>query len=158
MADPLSVGASIVGILSAAGKISELLEAVISSAKEAPQFIANLKFEVDDVRAAFWSFKGLIALLETAPSHRTALVPLDQLVITLTETVITFSKLADTINPLIVPEGQKIPLRTRLKWTRAEGNCKNLMEKLQRLKTSVSLMLNILQWCVISKAHLLEAR
>jgi hypothetical protein len=72
--DPLSVAASIVGILAAAGKISELLHTVVISAKEAPQIVTALMFEVDDVRSAFASLQSLLVDLSSAPPRRTAMV------------------------------------------------------------------------------------
>jgi hypothetical protein len=146
--DPLSVTASIVGILAAAGKISELLHIVLSSAKEAPKIVTALVSEIEDVRSAFSSLQDLLANLSSAPPRRTALIQVDRLIVTLTETVLTFSELETIVIPLAVPKGQKFPLRTRLKWTRVEGDCARMVEKLQRHKASVSLMLNVLQWCV----------
>ena len=151
--DPLSVAASIVGILAAAGKISELLHCVVSSAKVAPQVITALAFEVDDVRAAVSSLQGLLMHhLISAPSRRTKLIQLDRLIITLTEMVLTFSELEAAVSPMVVPEGEKSPLKTRLRWTRIESDCSKKVEKLQRHKASVSLMLNILQWYVTLRA------
>lgn len=147
--DPLSVTASIVGILAAAGKISELLHTVISSAKEAPQVVTALVFEIKDVQAAFSSLQGLLADISSAPPRRAALIQVDRLIVTLTETVLTFSELEAFVAPLVVPQGQKFSIKTRLKWTRVEAGCEKLVGKLQRHKASVSLMLNILQWYVI---------
>jgi hypothetical protein len=63
--------------------------------------------------------------------------------------VLTFSELETVVTPLVVSKGQKYPLRTRLKWTRVEQNCERMVAKLQRHKSSVSLMLNVLQWYVV---------
>ena len=150
--DPLSVTASIVGILAAAGKISELLHTVVISAKEAPQIVTALMFEVDDVRSAFASLQSLLVDLSSAPPRRTAMVQVDRLIVTLTETVLTFSELETVVTPLVVSKGQKYPLRTRLKWTRVEQNCERMVAKLQRHKSSVSLMLNVLQWYVVHRS------
>lgn len=146
--DPLSVAASIVGILAAASKIYELLHTVVSSAKEAPHVVTALMVEVDHVRLAFESLQGLLLDLSSAPPRRTAMVQVDRLIVTLTETVLTFSELETVVAPLVVPQGQRFTLRTRLKWTRVEGDCVKMVEKLQRHKLSVSLMLNVFQWWV----------
>lgn len=146
--DPLSVTASIVGILAAAGKISELLHFVVSTAKEAPGVVTALIVEINDVRAAVQSLQGLLEDIPLAPPRRTALIQLDQLIVTLTESVLTFSELESIVAPLVVPKGETFTLRARLKWTRVESNCTRIVEKLQRHKTSISLMLNILQWYV----------
>jgi hypothetical protein len=153
--DPLSVAASIVGILAAAGKISELLHCVVSSAKDAPHVVTALAFEVDDVRTAVSALQGLLMHhLISAPSRRTKLIQLDRLIVTLTEMVLTFSELETAVSPMVVPEGGKTPLKTRLRWPRIESDCSKMVEKLQRHKASVSLMLNILQWYVTLLARI----
>jgi hypothetical protein len=144
--DPLSVTASIVGILTAAAKIGELLHVTISTAKDAPHVLTALACEVKEVQAALSSLQILLTDLSSTPTHRAALIQLDQLIVTLTESVLTFSELETAIAPFLTPRGTKVPLRTRLKWTRAESQCAKIVERLQRHKASISLMLNILQW------------
>jgi hypothetical protein len=144
--DPLSVTAGIIGILAAAGKVGELLHGTISTVKDAPRVLVALACEVQEVQAALSSLQSLLANLSSAPPHRAALIQLDQLIVTLTEAVLTFSELETTIAPFSVAQGAKLPLKSRLKWTRAESNCTKLVERLQRHKASISLMLNILQW------------
>jgi hypothetical protein len=144
--DPLSVAASIVGILAAAGKVSELLQAVIFTAKDAPQVVNALLCEVKEVQAALWSLQILLDDLSTSPPRRTALIQLDQLIATLTEAVLTFKQLESILEPMGVSGDQKFPLRTRLRWTRTGSTCLKIVDQLQRQKTSLSLMLNILQW------------
>ncbi|KAH8716779.1 hypothetical protein GQ44DRAFT_560180, partial [Phaeosphaeriaceae sp. PMI808] len=143
--DPLSVTASIVGILAAAGKIGELLNGTISTAKDAPQVLTTLACEVREVQAVLPSLQILLINLSSAQPHRAAMIQLDQLIVTLTEAALTMSDLEKGIAPFIVPPGSKVPVRVRLRWTRAEGNCTKIVERLQRHKASMSLMLNILQ-------------
>jgi hypothetical protein len=144
--DPLSVTAGIVGILAAAGKVGELLHGTISTTKDAPRVLIALACEVKEVQAALSSLQNLLSDLTSAPTHRTALIQLDQLIVTLTEAILTFSELETTIAPFSLPQGAKLPLKSRLKWTRAESSCVKFVERLQRHKASISLMLNILQW------------
>ncbi|PVI06946.1 hypothetical protein DM02DRAFT_649288 [Periconia macrospinosa] len=143
--DPLSVTASIVGILAASGKLSELLRSIISTAKDAPQVVTQLGCEINEVRAALSSLQTLLTDLSSAPPSRAALIQLDQLIVILTESVLTFSELEAIVSPLAASPGKKFSLINRLKWTRAEGNCLKMVERLQRHKASISLMLNILQ-------------
>jgi len=140
--------ASIVGILAAAGKLSETLGSVTSTVTNAPQTIAALTCEINEIQAALSSLQVLLADLSSAQPHRAALIQLDQLIATLTEAVLTFSELETIISPLASPSPEKFPLRTRLKWAYNEGTCLKIVEKLQRHKSSISLMLNILQWYV----------
>lgn len=144
--DPLSVTASIVGILAAAAKICESLYGTISTVKDAPLVLGVLYREVREFRAVLLILQTLLADLSSAPPHRTALVHIDHLIATFTECTLTFSELEVAITPYAALRAQKRPLQTRLKWTRAENGCMKLVERLQRHKATISLMLNILQW------------
>ncbi|KAL6705198.1 hypothetical protein ACN47E_007158 [Coniothyrium glycines] len=143
--DPLSVTASIVGILAAAGKIAELLHGTISTAKDAPRVVISLACEVQEVRTALSSLQILLADLSSSQTHRAALIQIDQLIVTLTDSVLTFSELETAIAPYIALQGAKVPLRARLKWVRAEDSCLKIVDRLQRHKATICLMLNILQ-------------
>jgi hypothetical protein len=144
--DPLSITASIVGILAAASKVGELLKATISTAKDAPRVLVALASEVQQVRAALSSLQTLLADLSSTQSHRAALIQIDQLIVTLTDSVLTFSELETAIAPFVALQSAKVPLKARLKWLWAEDSCNKIVDRLQRQKATISLMLNILQW------------
>ncbi|KAF2029560.1 hypothetical protein EK21DRAFT_24193, partial [Setomelanomma holmii] len=143
--DPLSITASIVGILAAAAKIVESLHSTISTAKDGPHVLIAIDTEVREMQAALSSLQFLLANLAAAPAHRAAMIQLNQLIITLTDTVLTFSDLDAAIAPFAGLRAAKVPAMQRLKWTQAEEKCLKIVERLQRHKTSISLMLNILQ-------------
>ncbi|KAF2105386.1 hypothetical protein BDV96DRAFT_375446 [Lophiotrema nucula] len=155
--DPLSITASIVGILAAAGKLSELLSSIISTTKDAPQVVSALVHEVKDIQAALSSLQVLLDDLSSSPKRRTALIQIDSLIVTFTESVVTFSELERIISPFAASTSGKLPLRTRLKWARAEGTCLKVAERLQRHKSSITLMLNILQCTTDAEADCSQA-
>lgn len=144
--DPLSITASIVGILAAAGKIGEILNSTISSAIDAPKVFSALRTENEEVRAALSSLYDLLQDLTVSPVHRTSMIQLEQLIATLTGTVLTFSELETLITPFMINDASKITVWMRMQWTRAESSCEKIVERLQRHKVYISLMLNILQW------------
>jgi hypothetical protein len=144
--DPLSVTASIVGILAAAAKIAESLQGMVSTAKNAPRVLVALDCEIREFQTALSSLQTLLADLSSIPTHRAALIQVEQLVVTLTEAVLTFSELDAAIAPFAALRGSKVPVAKRLRWTQAEGNCLKLVERIQRHKASISLMLHIFQW------------
>lgn len=144
--DPLSVTASIAGILTAAAKIGELLNVTISTAKNAPQVITALAYEVREVQAVLPSLQILLINLSSAQPHRAAMIQLKHLIITLTEAASTLAELDKAIAPFTMNPGSKTPIQRKLGWTRAESSCVKIVERLQRHKASMSLMLNILQW------------
>ncbi|KAI8397518.1 hypothetical protein FOFC_20790 [Fusarium oxysporum] len=50
MADPLSVAASVVGLLTAAAQVSKIIANVMNKARHAPGECGRIKAEVDDIR------------------------------------------------------------------------------------------------------------
>lgn len=144
--DPLSVAASIAGILGLAIKIGDVLQGVVFTARDAPRVLTSLVCEVQEVRAALSSLEILLAHLSSSQTHRAALIQIDQLITTLTDSVLTFSELETAIIPFDSLQGANMPLRARMRWVRAEDKCRMILERMQRHKATISLMLNILQW------------
>lgn len=144
--DPLSVTASIVGILGAAGKVAEVLGSVVTNIKDAPRVFTTITTEVNSLRIVLSSLQQFLVNLTSASPHRVALIQLDQLIVTLTDSVLTFSELETLITPLDVPPGCQFLLKDRLKWLMKESAILGISEKLQKHMSSLSLMLNILQW------------
>jgi len=139
--DPLSVAASIVGIQGAAGKVIEILGPVVSALKDAKS-PATIYSEVNNSRIILSALQTFLNNLNTASRKRTALIQIDQLVAVLTDGVILFSEL----EALVLPLGTSEHFRSRIQWARRERTFASLLSRLQGFKSSISLMLNILQW------------
>jgi len=144
--DPLSVIASVFGLLTAANKVSSMLFAIISSTKDAPQFVSHIISEVKEVEISLFAIYRLLQGISSAPRRRIALIQLDQLIATLTEAVLTFSELEALVTP--IAKQSKVSTTERLKWVLKEDTVSNIVQRLQRHKSSLSLMLNIVQWLV----------
>src|SRR5437762_8908402 len=144
--DPLSIMASVVGLLTATGKVSEILASIVSNLREAPRLAGSVLSEVNDFQRALASLYKFLIGVVSAPKHRAALIRPDQLIITLTEAVLTFLELEALITPLAVSTGSDFTLRSRIKWARKEETISRIVQRLQRYKSSLSLMLNIVQW------------
>src|SRR5689334_2412527 len=91
--DPLSVAASIIGILAAATKVVELLKPVISGVTEAPKNASVLCSRVENSRTVLAALQKLFNNLNATPRKRKELIPLDHLIIALTNGVLLFSEL-----------------------------------------------------------------
>src|SRR2546423_7396138 len=140
--DPLSAAASIVGILAAAGKVIEILGPVVAALKDASKSATTTYSEVNNSRIILSALQTLLNNLNTASRKRTALIPIDQLVAVLTDGVILFSELEALVLPLGTSSGH---VRSRIQWARREGTFASLISRLQSFKSSITLMLNILQ-------------
>ena len=142
--DPLSVTASVVGLLAATAKVSKLLSAFINGARKAPELAEKVLMEVSDVSAALTQLQTSILDLESANPSRKRMVMLDKVVVTLTNCVLIFSDLESMVCSLNVED----PNRSwaRVAWARQESRIATLLERLQGSKTSLTLMVSILTW------------
>ncbi|KAK4642554.1 hypothetical protein QC761_509920 [Podospora bellae-mahoneyi] len=147
MADPLSITASIVGIVAAASKVLSLLGDIT----DAPRSIADLLNEVYDLRLIFCNLQSFIDRTRQFDPSRLALIQLGDLVAILTRTVIAFSKLESIVRPLC--DREKLSTWQLLSWRWQQTAALRVLTQLQRHKISLSLMLQIYQ-CVTD----LEAR
>lgn len=77
--------------------------------------------------------------------ERAALIQIEDVVAVLTEVVLVFSRLQDIVDPFTRPLSR---LRKRMAWTWEQTECERLVSRLQQLKATLSLMLQIIQWSV----------
>ncbi|KAK1749688.1 hypothetical protein QBC47DRAFT_333265 [Echria macrotheca] len=148
--DPLSVVASIAGILSAAGAVTKVLAPYLAAARETPKLAVRVNSEVQSVTIILSSLQRFAQNLASVPLQRAALVQVDHVVAVLTDGVFIFSDLEDVVGSLS-PGGEfsvritRLALRSRLQWARKESEITSLLARLQAFKSSASLILNILQ-------------
>ncbi|KAH9210401.1 hypothetical protein DL95DRAFT_393528, partial [Leptodontidium sp. 2 PMI_412] len=77
--DPLSVTASIVGILTAATQVANLLGKI----KDAPKSISDVLTEVEDIKLIFSAFQVFIEKATRIRGGRSAMIQLDDIVVML---------------------------------------------------------------------------
>lgn len=132
--EPISVAASITGIIAAAGNVCNFLRDV----QTAPDFVAVVLTEIEHVKRVFRALKGLLDKVELR-GPRAALIQLDDLTAILTQTVLVFSKLQTLAAP-----SPHVP--SRLKWAAKESEINRLITQLQWNKSSLCLLLRIIEW------------
>ncbi|KAF5639683.1 camk camkl kin4 kinase [Fusarium sp. NRRL 52700] len=141
--DPLSVSASVVGLLGAGAQITSCLWTFATSTRDAPQLARHLVFEVADITAALGSLQAYVCGQAQAPSERGALILLEHVLTTLTGCVTTFSDLQSLMDQLnLSPDMGTID---KMKWARQESNIAAIVQRLQNHKSSLTLMLAVLQ-------------
>ncbi|RTE70512.1 hypothetical protein BHE90_015085 [Fusarium euwallaceae] len=147
MADPLSIAASIAGLLSTTGQIAKFLGPYVSAAKETPQITAHVYSEVQSTQVILAGLQGLTQNLGAVQARHAALIAVHQVVTILTDGVLLFSELEAVVRSLPPREGsdQRLPLRTRLLWARKESTFTPLLTRVQSFKSSMTLILMILQ-------------
>ena len=142
--DPISAAASVVGLLGAAAKVSEVLYKFIRNVKEAPTLARNVLIEVSDISACLNQLQlYLQGTLSTSTSHEQLLM-VEQLVVTLSNCVLVFSELEEMVDSLKPAE----PMQAwRLaQWLLKEQAISALLVRMQQSKLSLSVMLTTLTW------------
>ena len=139
MADPLSIAASVVGLLAAAGKICSVLSGFVSSVIDAPQSARDALAAASELRLVLEMVQGLLDVMSGLPSNRKMLVRLDHIAVTFANCVLTLSELESLLC-------LKDDLLHRLKWVRTEKKVLRLLPRLESQKASMSLMVSVLIW------------
>lgn len=146
--DPISVSASILGLLGAAAKVSEILTSLIHGVKDAPKLARCVVAEVEDLKLCLHRMQDLVLSRTSSSTSRKSLIMVDQLCIVLTHTVMTFSELEDALEGL-KPRSSML-FGSRLKWIAKEPTISRLLQRLQSSKLSLNLILTTLSWSVSS--------
>jgi len=138
--DPLSVAASIVGLLTAAGKIHALLE-TLSSIRNAPSTIREAQRETRHTEIALRSLHRFLHRLDPA-NPRLELIQVDELRVVLADAMLIFSSFESILQSL----AGLARVRVTISWTKYTKQIDEHLAKLERYKSSLAFMLSILQW------------
>ncbi|KAM5349715.1 hypothetical protein ACJ41O_006220 [Fusarium nematophilum] len=138
MADPLSIAASVVGLLAAAGKVYGVLSNFVISTADAPSSAASALEAVEHMRLTLVSVQSLIESLDSLAPSRKALIQLDHLSIVITHSVLTISELESIV---CLKDG----LMNRLRWVWNEKKVLGLLPRMESQKSSLALMVAVLQ-------------
>lgn len=141
MADPLSLAAGVVGILTAAAQISSLLIDFTRSSKDAPQAARAVLTEVNDISSTLAHLQSFLLGDEYSDRSRTQLLQVDQVVTVMGGCVMTFSELEKLLDEL---KAEGMGILDRAHWARKEKAISNLVQRLQNHKGSLSLILHVL--------------
>ena len=150
--DPLSVTAAIVGLLGAAAQISSSLSSFIEIARGASTLAQNILGEVQEIRACLTQVQLLVSETNRELRPRAALILIDHVAVTLTTSVLEFSKLEKIVDSL----GKINKKRTALcsyRWAMKEQSIKAILSRLQVSRTSLNLMLTTWTWYVYPESH-----
>ena len=161
MSDPLSITSAIAGLLTLTAQIAATACTLYSSVKVAPASIRQIEEEMRDLHLIFCQVQVFIGgSMKVNNKSRLTLISLHQLMATLSGCVLMCSaldkKLSDVaslrdtggVHTSTSAGGNKAGLLVeKIKWALwIEAEVKDVIEDLQRHKTSLNLMLNIIQW------------
>ena len=140
--DPLSVIASVTGILTAAFKISNTASALISAWKNAPNSLHNLISEMAALSACLAQLMPFLSRREIAPKSRMAAISVEQIIIIASSCVLAVSELQRLLDSI----GLEKPLskRVKLRWSSYEKKINTLLSRVQASASSLNLVLTTL--------------
>ncbi|KAL6922250.1 hypothetical protein FSST1_006276 [Fusarium sambucinum] len=146
MADPLSVAASIAGLISITVEAAKFLRPYVSAARDTPPVAAHVYSEVQSIEIILSGLQNVTNNLSSVHTRNAALIGVNQVITVLTDGVLLFSDLQEELR-LLSPknESEGIPIRTRLRWVRKESTFTALLTRLQGFKSSMTLVLMILK-------------
>ncbi len=145
MADPLSIAASVAGLLSVAVKVGTIITNFISSVNDAPESARAVLTTVEGMRLTLTSVKHLIDGLSKLPKERKEMIHVKHLVVIFRETILSFSDLEAIIVPPAGSQAEATGWDT-VKWLWREKDISRAVQRLESHRASLSLMLNVLQW------------
>ncbi|KAF8244439.1 hypothetical protein K440DRAFT_636109 [Wilcoxina mikolae CBS 423.85] len=138
--DPLSVCASIAGLLTLSGNLITLLSDFKSTVRDAPRLAAHVLGEIEALRERFIHLQNFI---ENPPDTSDRL-EVGNLIVTLSACVLIFSELGRSVEGCRLE--QKLDLWDRRKLVGRETEIRKILGELVQSKTSLNLMLSVIQW------------
>ena len=135
---------AIVGLLAATQKVSTSVSTLVSKSKDAPKEIKDIKSTVDTIKAVLLQLQMMLLGRININRQRTSLILVDQIVITLSACVSSFSDLDVFIEAL--GSDESLGLLDCMRWATKASTIKEHMQKLETHKSSLTLMMTILTW------------
>jgi hypothetical protein len=152
--DPLSIAASVAGLIAAGGKLTAILTQ-ISRLSDAPPLCKAVLTEVCDTAAALRQVQNFLDGQLHVPSERREHILLEHVAATLTGCVMTKDELETLLDGMgLVHAGSGImEVFDRVKWIRKEHDIERLVRRLQNHKASLNLILTIFQCSSFSQVQ-----
>lgn len=142
--DPLSVIASITGILNVAAKVTSLLSDFVQKERDAPISFRNIIAEVSALSVCLAQLSPFLRGTEQAPKSRQAAISVEQVVIVNTSCVLTLSELEKILDSYKL--NQPMSTITKIRWARNESKIVGILDRIRASKSSLNLILIILSW------------
>jgi hypothetical protein len=145
MADPLSIAASVAGLLGVTAKLSTTIGSFVSNVSDAPESSRWALSVVAETRLTLHSIKDLMDRLPHLPRDRKEMIHIRHLVVVFREAILSLSEL----EAIVCTNTQNHATRwqsLRVKWALEEEKIVKIIQRLQGHKTSLSTMLNVIQW------------
>ena len=142
--DPISAAASIVGLVGAAAKISEILFKFVTSVEDAPRLASNVLHEVSDTSACLSKLQSCLMGARATSRSRQNLLMIEQIIVALSNCVVVSLELEAVVESLKSLEPMQVGRLSQ--WVLKEKAIRDLFTRLQLSKASLNLMMTTLTW------------
>ncbi|KAM0794156.1 G-protein alpha subunit-domain-containing protein [Usnea florida] len=139
--DPLSVTASITGIVAVAAKITTTLAAFIDRDRNAPKSIRRVLTELSDLRICLDQLAPFIRGVKDAEESRKDGISVEQVVVISTSLVLNISELDKMLDSFRLDD--TMSAIARLRWIKNEEKIDKILTHIRASKSSLSLILTI---------------
>jgi hypothetical protein len=150
--DPLSIGSAVIGLIAGTSRIAPLLHHFIVHTRNAPKTASQILDELNSIAAALQQLQTYVLNAAGAPSARRSMLSLNNIIATLTACVTTYSDLDSVVQKCLDKHGSV----RRAKWIINETEIVELVQRVQAHKSSLTLMLTILQWYLANALSSIE--
>jgi hypothetical protein len=153
MSDPLSIAASVAGLLGTSATVLTILRDLYINAKDAPRSISRIIKEVEEMETIVSQVKAFTSGTAPAEHGRLTMLALHDLMATLSGCVLVCNELHRYIGEVADLADDSVNMNNAKRtWERVKWACwkepeiADFVEQLQRHKHSLNLMLNVVQW------------
>ncbi|KAN0104822.1 hypothetical protein V8E51_010567 [Hyaloscypha variabilis] len=133
---------AVIGLLKTAHGVSSIIARLVSSKKNGSEEIRDVKTTVDTLRSVLLQLQLLLLNHGKIDERRSLMILVDEVVVTLTACVMTFSELDSCVEEL--ESNESLGIRGSVRWTSKSAELRKYKQILEAHKTSLSLMVNIL--------------
>ena len=142
--EPISIIASITGVLLGAAQITKVVSDFIEKEKDAPKSAQSVVLELSDLSLCLSQLAPFIKGTRHAERGRQACISIEQVVILSTSLALSISELEELVDALKLR--QLISKLAKIRWVMNEGKINRLLSRLRASKSSLNLVLTIFTW------------
>jgi len=149
MSEPLSLVAALVGLAAASLEITTSLSKLRAALKGAPTLLTTTEIEVRVVAATLKLVERYF--VREIEARNLEMIPIESFTALIADCVQTFSALQSTIDQFSSMKRSKRPW-DQVKWVVKEKEFRHSIERMQRQKLSLNLLLGTMRWYVACRA------
>ena len=142
--DPLSIIASVTGILAVAAKITTSLTSFIGNGRNAPDSMKHIVAELSELSLCLTRLMPFIEGQRSVPNGQADVVTVEQVVVIGTSLITNISELDKWLDAFDF--GTSLSMSERLRWVRKEKKIREILGRVRVSKESLNLILTIFSW------------